>query len=338
MRPEILVTGGAGFIGSHTVVALFEAGFSPIIIDNFSNTPAEMIDGIAAIIGCAPPTYQIDCCNADAVNEVFEKHQIKGVIHFAAFKSVAESVAEPEKYKYNNLQSLNTILQMMQKHDVRELVFSSSATVYGQPDMNPVDETTPWKEAASPYGWTKQQGEIIIQEFKNKNPHFKAALLRYFNPIGAHPTGHIGEYPIGIPNNLIPLVNQAAMGLRTLKIFGSDYNTPDGTCVRDYIHVVDLANAHVKSLLWLAKTESTIEVFNLGQGKGDSVKEIIDMYQKANEIEIPFEWAPRRAGDVESIWANVQKANDILDWQTQYSTLEALVHAYQFAKRSNSSF
>lgn len=338
MRPEILVTGGAGFIGSHTVVALFEAGFSPIIIDNFSNTPTEMVDGIAAIIGTTPPTYQIDCCNADAVNEVFEKHQIKGVIHFAAFKSVAESVAEPEKYKYNNLQSLNTILQMMQKHDVWELVFSSSATVYGQPDTNPVDETTAWKEAASPYGWTKQQGEIIIQEFKKHNPLFKAAILRYFNPIGAHPTGLIGEYPIGIPNNLIPLVNQAAMGLRILKIFGSDYNTTDGTCVRDYIHVVDLANAHVKSLLWLAKAESSIEIFNLGQGKGDSVKEIIDMYQSANGIEIPFEWAPRRAGDVESIWANVQKANEILDWQTQYSTFEALVHAYQFAKLAQIKF
>ncbi len=334
MRPEILVTGGAGFIGAHTVVALYEAGYSPIILDNFSNTHEAMLDGIAAIIDKSPQTYKIDCCDPIQVDHIFKNHNIKGVIHFAAFKSVAESVAEPEKYKYNNLQSLLTILHAMQKNDVHEFVFSSSATVYGQPDVNPVDENTAWKEAASPYGWTKQQGELIIQEFKNSNPKIKAALLRYFNPIGAHPSGHIGEYPIGIPNNLIPLVNQAALGLRTLKIFGSDYNTIDGTCVRDYIHVVDLANAHVKALSWLAQNHSDIEVFNLGQGKGDSVKEIIDMYQNANNVNIPFEWAERRAGDVESIWANVDKAKAILNWETQFTTAEALVHAYQFALRT----
>ncbi len=333
MRPEILVTGGAGFIGAHTVVALYEAGFLPIILDNFSNTHVEMLDGIESIIGIKPTTYQQDCCDSKAVNDVFKSHQVKGVIHFAAFKSVAESVAEPEKYKYNNLQSLTTILDAMKSYQVRDFVFSSSATVYGQPDLNPVDENTEWKDAASPYGWTKQQGEIIINEFKNQNPNFNAALLRYFNPIGAHPSGNIGEYPIGIPNNLIPLVNQAALGLRTLKIFGSDYNTPDGTCVRDYIHVMDLANAHVKALQWLKNETSTIEVFNLGQGKGDSVKEIIEMYQSANNITIPFELADRRPGDVESIWADVRKAKDILKWQSQYTTYEALVHAHRFAKR-----
>jgi UDP-glucose 4-epimerase len=333
MRSEILVTGGAGFIGAHTVVALYEAGFEPIILDNFSNTHAEMLEGIASIIGVKPTTYSQDCCDAEAVEVVFKSHQIKGVIHFAAFKSVAESVAEPEKYKYNNLQSLATILNAMQKNNVDHFVFSSSATVYGQPDMNPVDENTAWKEAASPYGWTKQQGEISIHQFKKEYPNFSAALLRYFNPIGAHPSGYIGEYPIGIPNNLIPLVNQAALGLRILKIFGSDYNTPDGTCVRDYIHVMDLANAHVKALQWLENVSSTLEVFNLGQGKGDSVKEIIDMYQLANNITIPFEMAARRPGDVESIWADVTKAKEILDWQSQYTTYEALVHAHQFATR-----
>ena len=333
MRSEILVTGGAGFIGAHTVVALYEAGFEPIILDNFSNTHAEMLEGIASIIGVKPTTYSQDCCDAEAVEVVFKSHQIKGVIHFAAFKSVAESVAEPEKYKYNNLQSLATILNAMQKNNVDHFVFSSSATVYGQPDLNPVDENTAWKEAASPYGWTKQQGEILIHQFKKEYPNFSAALLRYFNPIGAHPSGYIGEYPIGIPNNLIPLVNQAALGLRILKIFGSDYNTPDGTCVRDYIHVMDLANAHVKALQWLENVSSTLEVFNLGQGKGDSVKEIIDMYQLANNITIPFEMAARRPGDVESIWADVTKAREVLDWQSQYTTYEALVHAHQFATR-----
>lgn len=333
MKTEILVTGGAGFIGAHTVIALHEAGYTPIIIDNFSNTHLDMLDGIAAIIGYSPTTYQQDCCDSAAVDKIFQQHKIQGVIHFAAFKSVAESVAEPEKYKYNNLQSLTTVLSAMQKNNVDLFVFSSSATVYGQPDTNPVDENTPWKEAASPYGWTKQQGENIIHQFKKDYPALKAALLRYFNPVGAHPSGHIGEYPIGIPNNLIPLVNQAAMGLRTLKIFGTDYNTPDGTCVRDYIHVMDLANAHVKSLQWLANKESEIEVFNLGQGKGDSVKSIIDMYQKVNEIEIPIELGHRRAGDVESIWANVSKAKEVLNWESIYSTSDALVHAFNFAKR-----
>jgi UDP-glucose 4-epimerase len=332
MRKQILVTGGAGFIGSHTVLALHEAGFEPIIVDNLSNTHPSMLAGIADLLGFIPKTHIIDCCDYNEMNAIFSMYSLQGVIHFAAFKSVAESVVEPDKYKRNNLNSLEVILNLMDKHQVHHLVFSSSATVYGQPDLNPVSEETPWQEAASPYGWTKQEGERMIQSFAITHPNFKSALLRYFNPIGAHPSGKIGEYPIGIPNNLIPLVNQAAKGMRVLKVFGTDYNTPDGTCIRDYIHVMDLADAHVKALIWLDSTQSCVESFNLGQGKGDSVLEIIRLYEKVNQVRIPFEIAPRRSGDVEQIWADVNKANSLLQWSTHYSTEEALSHSFHFEK------
>jgi UDP-glucose 4-epimerase len=332
MKKQILVTGGAGFIGSHTVIALHKAGFEPIIVDNLSNTHPSMIDGISALLGHSPKLHIADCCNEVEMKSIFEMYKFEGVIHFAAFKSVAESVVEPEKYKRNNLDSLQVILKQMELHQVHHLVFSSSATVYGQPDVNPVLEETPWKEAASPYGWTKQEGERMIQSFSHSNSTFKCALLRYFNPIGAHPSGKIGEYPIGIPNNLIPLVNQAAKGQRILKVFGTDYNTPDGTCIRDYIHVMDLADAHVQALIWLEKTSLRVEAFNLGQGKGDSVLEIIRLYEKVNHVKLPFELAPRRSGDVEQIWADVEKAKTLLNWSTHFSSEEALQHSFQFEK------
>ncbi|MBM3428260.1 MAG: UDP-glucose 4-epimerase GalE [Bacteroidetes bacterium] len=333
MKAEILVTGGAGFIGSHTVVALHEAGYSPIILDNFSNTHPQMIEGISEIIGFTPTVYRVDCSDWEEIESVFKKHQFRGVIHFAAYKSVAESVAHPEMYEKNNMQTLNTILRAIREFGVSNLVFSSSATVYGQPECNPVNEATPWKEAASPYGWTKQQGELLIQSFSKQFEMMRAALLRYFNPIGAHPSGLIGEYPIGIPNNLIPLVNQAALGLRDLKVFGTDYATPDGTCIRDYIHVMDLAWAHVKALEWLDVSPPAVHVFNLGQGKGDSVLEILKMYQEENQVTITIAHDSRRPGDVESIWADVSKAENVLVWKTNFSTREALKHAYAFAKR-----
>ncbi len=332
MRKQILVTGGVGFIGSHTILSLHNAGYEPIIVDNLSNTHTSILDGLSSILGHSPKLHVVDCCDEEAMNAIFKLYNISGVIHFAAFKSVAESVAEPEKYKRNNLDSLQVILKLMDQHQVHHLVFSSSATVYGQPDVNPVLEETPWKEAASPYGWTKQEGERMIQAFAQSHSTFKSALLRYFNPIGAHPSGKIGEYPIGIPNNLIPLVNQAAKGQRELKIFGEDYNTPDGTCIRDYIHVMDLADAHVKALTWLEETPLQVEAFNLGQGKGDSVLEIIRLYEKVNQIKIPFEIAPRRSGDVEQIWADVSKAKKLLNWSTRFSSEEALLHSFQFEK------
>jgi UDP-glucose 4-epimerase len=330
---NILISGGAGFIGSHTAVALHEAGYTPIIVDNLSNTRIEMVEGIESIIQKKIAFHQYDCCNKNQIASVFKQYPIHGVIHFAAFKSVAESVDHPQKYMDNNMGSLEVMLSCMHEANVRQFVFSSSATVYGEPDENPVTEETPFKKAASPYGETKQLGEHHIQEFCAQHANFNAALLRYFNPIGAHPSGRIGELPIGIPNNLLPLVNQAAKGERRLKIFGKDYNTPDGTCLREYIHVMDLAEAHVAALNWLFRQNGTCEAFNLGQGKGDSVLAIIENFQLINQVNIPFDWADRRPGDVEQIWANPGKAAHFLDWKTSRSTEEALRDAWNFAKK-----
>jgi len=265
--------------------------------------------------------------------DLFNLYSIQGVIHFAAFKSVAESVIEPQKYLDNNMGSLQVIVDCMHQNGVNNLVFSSSATVYGEPDNNPVTEDTPFKQAASPYGETKQLGELFIQDHCTQENTFNAALLRYFNPIGAHPSANIGELPLGIPNNLLPLVNQAAKGERSLKIFGNDYNTPDGTCLRDYIHVMDLAEAHVAALQWLFQQIGTCEAFNLGQGKGDSVLNIIQSFETINQVKIPFEWSERRPGDVEQIWANPSKAFNTLGWQTKRSTENALRDSWNFAKK-----
>jgi UDP-glucose 4-epimerase len=332
-RENILIAGGAGFIGSHTAVALHQAGFEPIIVDNLSNTRIEMVQAIEEIIQEDIIFYNHDCCAKEQIEAVFKQHPIAGVIHFAAYKSVAESVAHPEKYLKNNMGSLEVMLSCMQEANVSNLVFSSSATVYGEPDENPVTEQTPFKQAASPYGETKQLGEQRIQEFCDQHSAFNAALLRYFNPIGAHPSGKIGELPIGIPNNLLPLVNQAAKGERRLKIFGKDYNTPDGTCLRDYIHVMDLAEAHVSALQWLFGQHGSCEAFNLGQGKGDSVLSIIENFQAINQVKVPFDWAERRPGDVEQIWADPTKAQNILGWKTKRSTTEALRDSWIFSKK-----
>ncbi len=329
MRKCILVTGGAGYIGSHTCVQLWEAGYQPIVIDNLSNSQLSMMEGIERIIGTRLPFYNSDCCDPQSVRSVFDAHAIEGIIHFAAFKSVAESVAHPEKYLSNNMGSLENILSIMKERGVKNLVFSSSCTVYGEPEENPVNEDTSWQEAASPYGHTKQLGEIAIQKAQNEFP-LGSVILRYFNPIGAHPSGHIGELPIGIPNNLVPVLIQKINAKQDLQVFGDDYPTPDGSCIRDYIHVIDLANAHVKALQWLEKKPLETEVFNIGQGKGNSVLEIIQLFEKANDIKVSYQITKRREGDISKIWADTKKAQNQLMWEPTRTTEDALKDAWNF--------
>jgi UDP-glucose 4-epimerase len=329
MRKCILVTGGAGYIGSHTCVQLWEAGYQPIVLDNLSNSQLSMMEGIGKIIGTQLPFYHIDCCDPQQVRSVFDAHTIEGIIHFAAFKSVAESVAHPEKYFSNNMGSLENILSIMKERKVKNLVFSSSCTVYGEPDENPVNENTPWQNAASPYGHTKQMGEKAIQNAQIDFP-LGSVILRYFNPIGAHPSGLIGELPIGIPNNLVPVLIQKIKANQNLQVFGDDYPTPDGSCIRDYIHVVDLANAHVKALQWLENNPLQTEVFNIGQGKGNSVLEIIQLFEKANGIPVSYQITQRREGDISKIWADTKKAQHLLIWEPERTTEDALKDAWHF--------
>ncbi|RIJ37748.1 UDP-glucose 4-epimerase GalE [Pontibacter oryzae] len=331
---KILVTGGAGYIGSHTVVALVEAGYEPIIIDNFSNSEESALEGIAAILGRNIPCHRIDCTNAEALREVFAQEQdIKGVIHFAAYKAVGESVAEPLKYYHNNVGSLVTLLQVMAEFSVFNLVFSSSCTVYGIPDTLPVTEQTPVQKANSPYGNTKKVCEEILTDLANSgNSHIKATALRYFNPIGAHPSAKIGELPLGIPNNLVPFITQTAAGIREqLTVFGKDYDTPDGTCIRDYIHVVDLAKAHVVAVerLLQGKAES-IEFFNVGTGNGNTVLEAIHAFEKASGQKLNYKVGPRRAGDVPKIYADVTKATQELGFRTTSTLEEAMKSAWDW--------
>ena len=334
MRKEILVTGGAGFIGSHTCVALFESGFTPIIVDNLSNSKESMIEGMEKIIGAKIDFYAVDCCHLEQLDFIFQKHTFVGAIHFAAFKSVAESVAEPQKYLDNNMGSLKNVLTLMETYNVPNLVFSSSCTVYGEPEVNPVSEDTPWKDAASPYGQTKQLGELYIAERHSKHP-IGNVILRYFNPVGAHPSGEIGELPLGIPNNLVPVMIKKVSQQQPLQVFGIDYPTPDGSCIRDYIHVMDLAEAHVKALQWLEKNPSQTEIFNIGQGKGNSVLEVIKQFEAVNGVPIAFEISPRREGDITQIFAEPSKAQKLLDWQAQRTTTQALRDAWHFHLRQS---
>lgn len=328
---KILVTGGAGFIGSHTVVELKYAGYSSIIVDNFSNTDERLFAGVKDILGEKPTLYRIDCTDANAMEEVFAKEKPDAVIHFAAYKAVGESVEQPIKYYRNNVDSLLLLLELMEKHQVGDLVFSSSCTVYGQPDQLPVTELTPQKDATSPYGYTKQIGERIIQDYCAAHPEFRAVLLRYFNPIGAHHSGKIGELPFGVPSNLVPYITQTGAGLRPqLVIHGNDYNTADGTCIRDFIHVSDLANAHVQSLKWLKDQKGVCEVFNVGQGKGNSVMEVVKTFEKVSGKKLPIKIGPRRSGDVEQVWADVSKSNQILHWKTERSLEEAMDDAWRW--------
>lgn len=330
---KVLVTGGAGFIGSHTVVELVLAGFEPIIVDDLRNSEERALDGIAKILGRTPTFHRLDCADAVAMDAVFRAEgAVHGVIHFAADKAVGESVANPMKYYRNNVGSLMNLLGVMDAHGVHRIVFSSSCTVYGQPDANPVTEDAPDRKAASPYGFTKVACEQMLRDQCHADRRLRAVLLRYFNPVGAHPSGHIGELPLGVPNNLVPYVTQTAAGLRDhLTVNGSDYATSDGSCVRDYIHVVDLAHAHVRALQWMEEHDPPVcEVFNIGTGNGNSVLEVIEEFRKVNNVDLPVVMGPRRAGDVESVYADTTKCRTVLGWQAERSLGDAMRDAWNW--------
>lgn len=332
---KILVTGGAGYIGSHTVVELISAGFKPVIIDNFSNSEPWIIDRIAQITGIIPTVHVGDCADSVFVDSVFEKEaDIEAVIHFAAFKSVGESVANPLKYYKNNINSTVTVLGSMNKYSVPAFVLSSSATVYGEPETNPIHETEPRRTPLSPYGATKIMCEDIVEDTTKSTP-IKAISLRYFNPVGAHPSGLIGELPKGIPNNLVPYLTQATAGLRDpLVIFGTDYDTPDGSCIRDFIHVVDLARAHVAALRHL-QTEQAIsyDVYNVGTGQGTSVLELVRSFELVNEIKVPHIIGDRRPGDVIVCYANAEKIAQIMGWKSEYTIEVCLIDSWRWQQR-----
>lgn len=339
MKQTILVTGGTGFIGSHTVVELQQAGYNVVIVDNLSNSRAGVVDGIESITGVRPAFEQVDCQDLAALANVFDKYSdISGVIHFAASKAVGESVQKPLTYYRNNITSLINILELMQRHEVKGIIFSSSCTVYGQPSAEhlPVTEDAPIQKALSPYGNTKQINEEIIQDFIHSGAAVKAVILRYFNPIGAHPSALIGELPIGVPMNLIPFVTQTAAGIRKqLKIFGNDYGTPDGTCIRDYIYVCDLAKAHVKAMERVLGNENTdaVEVFNIGTGRGVSTLEVVEGFERATGVKVNWEYAPRREGDIEKVWADPAKANTVLGWKAETSLDDTLRSAWKWQLR-----
>ncbi len=336
MKKTILVTGGTGFIGSHTSVELINAGYDVVIVDNLSNSKAEVVDGIEQITGTRPAFEQVDCCDVTALEGVFKKHPgICGVIHFAASKAVGESVQKPLLYYRNNLLSLINVLSLMPKYGAKGIIFSSSCTVYGQPDPEflPVTEEAPIKKAESPYGNTKQVNEEIIQDFIKSGANINAIILRYFNPIGAHPTAIIGELPNGVPANLVPFLTQVAIGIRPcLKVFGSDYDTPDGSCVRDYIYIMDLAKAHVAAMARIldGKSAEPVEIFNVGTGNGVSVLELVHTFEKCTGVKLNYEMADRRAGDTEKVWGNVDKANNVLGWKAVHTLEDALSSAWKW--------
>lgn len=335
MKQTILVTGGTGFIGSHTTVELQQAGYDVVIVDNLSNSKIDVLDGIEKITGIRPAFEQVDLRDYDATEAVFKKYpEICGIIHFAASKAVGESVQLPLVYYRNNVISLVNLLELMPKYNVKGIIFSSSCTVYGQPKPEnlPVTEEAPHQKATSPYGNTKEINEQIITDFIHSGAPIKSIVLRYFNPIGAHPSAEIGELPNGVPNNLIPFVTQTAMGIRKeLTIFGNDYDTPDGTCIRDYIYVVDLAKAHVCSMTRvLDKETEPLEFFNVGTGNGYSTKEIVDSFERATGVKLNWKYGPRREGDIEKIWGNVDKANKVLGWKAEANLDDVLATAWKW--------
>lgn len=339
---RILVTGGTGYIGSHTTVELMQQGYDVVIVDNLSNSNADVLDGIEAIVGTRPPFEQVDCNDAVAMADVFARYtDIVGVIHFAASKAVGESVEQPLLYYRNNLMSLVTLLEQMKAHNVHNIVFSSSCTVYGQPTPEhlPVDETAPIQVALSPYGNTKQINEEIIRDEAHADKSLQATILRYFNPIGAHPSAMIGELPNGVPQNLLPFVTQTAIGLRKeLKVFGNDYNTPDGSCIRDYIYVVDLAKAHVKAVerMLSGTAVDQVEVFNLGTGRGLSVLEILNTFMQVTGVDVPYQIVGRREGDIEQVWAKPDKANNVLGWKADTPIEQVLQSAWKWEQKLRS--
>lgn len=336
---KILVTGGTGYIGSHTTVELQNNGFEVVIVDNLSNSHAGVIDGIEKITGIRPAFEKVDCADVAAMKKVFAAYPgIKGIIHFAANKAVGESVEKPLKYYRNNIDSLLTLLELMPENGVEGIVFSSSCTVYGQPasEYLPVGEQAPVQPAMSPYGNTKQINEEIIRDAIHSGAPYKSIILRYFNPIGAHPSSEIGELPGGIPQNLVPFLTQAAAGIRKeLSVFGNDYGTPDGSCIRDYINVVDLAKAHVTAMNRMLENRSGIpvEYFNLGTGKGLSVMELIHSFEKATGVKVPYKIAGRREGDIEQIWADPRHANEALGWEAVENIEDTLRSAWNWQKK-----
>ena len=336
---KILVTGGLGFIGSHTVVELQNNGFEVIIVDNLSNSSEKVLEGIENITGIKTSFENLDLREKNAVTAFFEKHQdIKGVIHFAASKAVGESVENPFLYYENNINTLVYLLQELQKRDEANFIFSSSCTVYGQAEKMPITEDSAVQAAMSPYGNTKQIGEEIITEVA-KVSNIRSILLRYFNPIGAHPSAEIGELPLGIPQNLVPFITQTAIGLREqLSVYGNDYNTPDGTAIRDYIHVVDLAKAHVIALKRLLENKNLdkVETFNLGTGTGSSVLEVINAFEKVSNQKLNYKIVDRREGDITSAYANTDKANTVLGWKAQSTLEDSLASAWKWKQKIRS--
>lgn len=341
MKQTILVTGGTGFIGSHTTVELQQAGYDVVIVDNLSNSKADVVDGIERITGIRPAFEKVDLRDKEATEAVFKKYPaITGIIHFAASKAVGESVEKPLLYYRNNIISLVNLLELMPQYDVKGIIFSSSCTVYGQPTPEnlPVTEEAPIQKALSPYGNTKQINEEIITDYIHSGAPIKSIILRYFNPIGAHPSAEIGELPNGVPMNLIPFVTQTAIGVRKqLKIFGNDYNTPDGTCIRDYIYVVDLAKAHVAAMARVLNADvadaANPEVFNIGTGKGVSTLEVVEGFEKATGVKVNWAYAPRREGDIEKVWGNVDKANKVLGWKADTPLEDVLASAWKWQEK-----
>lgn len=334
MSKKIVVTGGTGYIGSHTVVELQSAGYEVILVDNLSNSNVAVLDGIEKITGIRPYFQQLDCNDKEGLHALFSAHSgIQGIIHFAASKAVGESVQKPLMYYRNNLVTLINLLELMPEFGIEGLVFSSSCTVYGQPDVLPVTENAPVKPAMSPYGNTKQINEEIIRDTIYAGAPFKSILLRYFNPIGAHPSTEIGELPIGVPQNLVPFVTQTAAGIRKeLSVFGNDYDTPDGSCIRDYINVVDLAKAHVIAMNRMLdnKSDKQLEVFNLGTGRGVSVLELINAFEKSTGVKVPYKIVGRREGDIEKVWADPTHANKVLGWKSEETLEDTLASAWKW--------
>lgn len=332
---KILVTGGAGYIGAHTTVELISAGYDPVIVDNLSASDTHLLEGIEKLTGKKPNFHRGDCRDKNFLNHVFKTQgPIQCVMHFAAYKSVGESVEKPLEYHQNNVGSLMTVLEVMRENQVTDFIFSSSCTVYGQPDEIPVDEGAPFKRAESPYGATKQLCERILEDVYPTG--YRIVSLRYFNPIGAHPTALLGEQPIGAPNNLVPYVTQTAIGLRKkLTVFGNDYNTPDGSCIRDFIHVVDLALVHVQALTYLVSShhQKFYDVFNVGTGKGVSVLELVNAFIRTTGVKLPFVIGPRRPGDIEKVYADPTRANQVLKWTAKYSLEDALKHAWAWEQK-----
>lgn len=327
---KILVTGGAGYIGSHTVVELMQEGHEVVIVDNFYNSKPEALDNIAKITGKRPAFYEVDCCDLEAMEKVFQDNQIDGAIHFAGYKAVGESVQKPMEYYQNNLLSTLVLCQLLRKYNCKNLIFSSSATVYGNPHTVPIQEDFPLGPTTNPYGTTKLMIENILRDIYISDHEWNIVLLRYFNPIGAHESGLLGEDPNGIPNNLVPYISKVAVGeLECLGVFGNDYDTPDGTGVRDYIHVVDLAKGHVKALKKLVGDHG-VYTYNLGTGHGYSVLDIVKAYEKANNVTINYEIKPRRAGDIATCYADPTKAREELDWVAEKTLGDMCKDAYNF--------